>query len=135
MRSLTLSLLKPTLAVCRLSAKDAVPGWVLDEAFFCAVRTDDELSLVLSQDHVPPEWTAERDWRALKVLGPLDFSLTGILAALAVPLGQAGISLFALSTFDTDYLLVRSFALEEACRVLAEAGFIFQRSETPALEN
>jgi uncharacterized protein len=127
MHPLTLSLLKPTLAVCRLSHTDEVPAWVWSEPFFCAARTEDELSLVLLQDNIPDEWTAERDWRALKVRGPLDFSLTGILASLAAPLAAAGISIFALSTFDTDYLLVRSFALEEACRVLADAGFKIQR--------
>ena len=127
MHALTLALLKPTLAVCRLAATDEVPGWVWVEPFFCAARTADEISLVLEQGRVPADWTAERDWRAFKVLGPLDFSLTGILASLTVPLGAAGISIFALSTFDTDYLLVRSFAVEDACRVLVEAGFKINR--------
>jgi hypothetical protein len=126
MHPLTLALLKETLAVCRLSNKDDVPAWVWAEPLFFAARTQDELSLVLPQEHVPAEWLAERDWRAFKVLGPLDFSLTGILASLAAPLGTAGISIFALSTYDTDYLLVRAFALDEACRVLTGAGFNIQ---------
>ena len=89
---------------------------------FAITRTPDELSIVCSQANVPPNTFSEPDWRALKVSGPLDFSLTGILASLASPLAQAGISIFALSTFDTDYLLVKSGALDRAVEVLRRAG-------------
>jgi hypothetical protein len=127
MHPLTLALLKETLAVCRLSNKDDVPAWVWAEPLFFAARTQDELSLVLPQEHVPAEWLAERDWRAFKVLGPLDFSLTGILASLAAPLGTAGISIFALSTYDTDYLLLKERDLESAVYALTQAGHAISR--------
>jgi hypothetical protein len=84
----------------------------------------DELSIVCAEEHVPPDVRADRDWRALKVEGPLDLALTGILASLANPMAQAQINLFAVSTFDTDYLLVKGYNLARACEVLRQAGHV-----------
>lgn len=123
--SLTLRTLPSRLAVCRLDATATIPSWVqlgTSSSFLSVTRTDDELSIVCAQDVVPSDVKAERDWTALKVMGPLDFALTGILASLANPLGKAGISIFAMSTFDTDYLLVRADKLDQATQVLQEAG-------------
>lgn len=89
---------------------------------YAITRTRDELSIVCPQADVPPSTFSEPEWRALKVAGPLDFSLTGVLASLAAPLADAGISIFALSTFDTDYLLVKSDVLALAVEVLRRAG-------------
>ncbi len=75
------------------------------------------------QAHVPDGIPFDRDWRALKVEGPLDLSLVGILASLTAPLAKAGVSIFAVSTYDTDYLLVKQDRLEVAVRALSEAGF------------
>jgi uncharacterized protein len=127
---LNLLILKNSLAVCRLTPEQELPDWVLKQPFFCAARTPDELSLVLGETSLAEQagstqgWKIENGWRALKVAGPLDFSLTGILSALAAPLAEAGISIFALSTYDTDYVLVRSNAMQAACAVLAAQGFI-----------
>lgn len=126
---LTLSILNDPLAVCRLPSQADVPAWVWQLPFFCATRTSDELSFVLpeaslSSHTLPSGWKTEAGWRAFKVLGPLDFSLTGILASLASPLAQIQVSIFALSTYDTDYLLVRSVDLEAACATLSAQGFI-----------
>ena len=85
-------------------------------------RTAAELSIVAPSAAVPPEVRAERDWRALRVAGPLDFALTGILASLAAPLADAGVSIFALSTYDTDYVLVRHPQLDVALAALRAAG-------------
>lgn len=116
---LTLSLLPETLAVARLPAGAALPGWVdWSDPFVTVSRTRDELSVVCPEARVPAEAQAERDWRGFKVEGPLDFALTGILARLAAPLAEAGISIFAISTFDTDYLLVRAHDLAAATAVL-----------------
>ena len=127
MKKMTLILMKETLAVCRLSPQDELPAWVLSEPFFCVTRTEDELSLLIYQDRVPQDWLCEKDWRAFKLQGPLPFNLLGILASIANPLAQAGISIFALSTYDTDYVLVRSFELELTCKVLDFEGFEIQR--------
>jgi uncharacterized protein len=121
---LTLSILPDTVAICRLSKNATVPDWALSGEFFSITRTMDELSIVCNQDRVPEATKCERDWRGLKVVGTLDFSLTGILAALVAPLADAGISIFAVSTFDTDYLLVKESQLQNAIKVLSAAGHL-----------
>ena len=78
--------------------------------------------MVVPEEAVPPDCRAEPGWRCLKVLGPLDFGLTGILASVAAPLAEAGVSVFALSTYDTDYFLLRQADLTTAKRALAEKG-------------
>jgi hypothetical protein len=117
-----LSLLPEHLAVCRLDARAELPPWAMHGAFWCVARTSEELSIVAEERSVPEGVRCERGWRGLKVAGPLDFGLTGILAAIAAPLAQAEISIFAVSTFDTDYVLVRQTQLEPAVAVLRVAG-------------
>jgi len=121
--SLTLRILPDRFAVCRLNASDDLPPQVLAAPFFAVVRTDEELSIVLPEDSVSPEWQVERGWRALKVLGPLDFSMIGVLSSIAAPLAQAEISIFVFSTYDTDYLMLKAPLLEEAVQVLHAQGF------------
>jgi hypothetical protein len=119
---LQLSLLPQTLAICRLPSEARLPTWATQGAWYAVARTAEELSIVCEQGLAPDEVRQEMNWRALKVAGPLDFGLTGILAALAGPLAEAGLSLFAVSTFDTDYVLVKAEQLPEAIRVLRAAG-------------
>jgi hypothetical protein len=122
--------IQPTfLAICRLESHSLIPSWAFLGEFFSISKSSDELSIVCNQENIPEEVKAERDWRCLKVQGPLDFGLTGILASLATPLAAAHISIFALSTFDTDYLLVKQQNFEEALQVLSQAGhqIIFPR--------
>jgi hypothetical protein len=92
------------------------------DGFFSITRTGEELSVVCREVLVPEGIRAERGWRAIRVAGVLDLSQVGVLASLAVPLAGAGISLFALSTFDTDYLLVKEQDLGRAVEVLVAAG-------------
>jgi hypothetical protein len=120
-KPLSLHVLPERLAVCRLPPDAPVPA-PLSRGFWSATRTQDELSVVLPEAEARPEWKAERGWRGFAVAGPLDFSLTGILASIASPLAAAGVSLFALSTYDTDYVLVREADLERAAQALREAG-------------
>lgn len=122
--NLTLTLLGDNYSVCRLGPEAEIPPWALAGDFFSLTRTKDELSLVCSQELVPPGVQCEKGWRCIMVKGPLDFSLTGILASLAAPLAEAGISIFAISTFDTDYLLVKAENLERAVLKLKEAGHV-----------
>ena len=119
---LTLSLLPEHYSICRLGPEADIPPWALAGDFFSITRTRDELSLVCSQELVPPGVQCEKGWRCIMVKGPLDFSLTGILASLAASLAEAGISIFAISTFDTDYLLVKAENLERAVLKFKEAG-------------
>jgi hypothetical protein len=123
-KNLELSVLPQRFAVCSLDADDLMPDWLPQHHFWSVTRTDEELSVVLPEESVPTNWKAEKGWRCFKVLGPLDFSLTGILASLSTPLAEAGISIFALSTYDTDYLLVRDEDLAEARNILSESGHV-----------
>ena len=111
-------------AICRLAPNAPIPSWVTQNNFVSITRTDDELSIVCDQAAAPNDALrgCERDWRCLRVNGPLDFALTGILASLATPLAQASISIFAISTFDTDYLLVKANQFEQAINTLRNAG-------------
>ncbi len=106
-------------AIVRLNAGDPLPDWVGGE-FVSVTRTAEELSIVCESSQVPQDARAQRGWRALRVAGTLDFSLTGVLASIADPLARAGVSIFAISTFDTDYVLVRE--LSEAIQALEAAG-------------
>jgi len=121
---LTLTVLPETLAICRASVDEAVPEWAMIGEFVSITHTADELSIVCAEEHAPADVKADRGWRALKVEGPLDLALTGVLASLANPLAEAQINIFAISTFDTDYLLVKGYNLERACHVLRQAGHV-----------
>ncbi len=122
LNSLTLVFLPDRYAVCRLGGDDPVPDWAYSRGFVSITRTQEELSVVCLQDSVPPEVTCRRDWRCLKVDGPLDFEQTGVLASLAGPLADAGIPVFVVSTYDTDYLLVSEPHATRAAEVLTDAG-------------
>ncbi|HOQ09162.1 MAG: ACT domain-containing protein [Syntrophomonadaceae bacterium] len=117
-----LSIMKDTLAICRLDRDARLPQWALGSSFYSCTRTDSELSIVCLQEGVPADVLCEKGWRCLKVDGPLDFSLTGILTSLAAPLSAAGISIFAISTYDTDYLLLKEEQLDSAIRTLQQYG-------------
>ena len=126
--NLPLELLPDTLAICRLEADAPVPGWVNDSGGFVTVsRTTEELSITALQRVVPPEVRCERDYRAFRVRGPLPLDLIGILAAIANPLADAGLGIFAISTFDTDYVLVKSGDLAVAVAALEAAGHQVKR--------
>src|SRR5215217_165860 len=129
---LPLALLDETLAVCRLEPDAPVPGWALASRPISVIaRTPAELSLLVVEGAVPavasrePGLRVEGDWRAFVVRGPLPFDLVGIFASMAQPLAQAGLSIFALSTFDTDYVLVKAPDLTRAREVLEGAGHQF----------
>ena len=122
MHRLSLSILPDRLAICRLPPESAVPAPPAGGGLWSVTRTADELSVVLSEAARLPDWQAETGWRAFRVDGTLDFGLTGIMASLATPLAGASVSLFALSTWDTDYILVREGDLEKAKAALAAGG-------------
>lgn len=117
-------------AIARFSPETSLPKNLLSGRGFVSVtRTRDELSVVCEADAVrtlSPD-SVETGWHLLQVEGPLAFSMTGVLASLSVPLAEAGVSLFAISTFDTDYLLVREGSLEKALDALTGAGFTILR--------
>jgi hypothetical protein len=119
---LALELLAGEYAICRLAPDAAVPDWAAGEGFWSVTRTRDELSVVTRGERVPPGLVATRGWRLLGVRGPLDFDAVGILAGLTGTFAAAGVSIVAISTYDTDWVLVRRERLEEAVRALRAAG-------------
>ena len=112
-----------TLSVCRLATDQPWPGAPEDGTLFATCSTHEERSLVCRVDLVPAGSGVEAGWRAFTVAGPLDFDLVGVVAGLTAPLARAGISVFVLSSFDTDHLLVRCGDLDEAVVTLAGAGY------------
>ena len=110
------------MAVCRLAPDSQIPAWATERGFFCLARTAEELSIVCAEDCLPDGIVAEKDWVALKLEGPFPFSMTGVLASFIQPLADAGIPIFAISTFDTDYVLVKRDTLRASLQVLANAG-------------
>jgi uncharacterized protein len=124
---LTISVHPELYAICRMEPEAELPTWAGGESFLTISRTKTELSLVCEEARVPAEIHAERKRRLMQVAGTLAFSLTGILAAIAIPLAEAHISIFGVSTYDTDYLLVADADLEQAIFVLEAAGHVVQR--------
>lgn len=113
-------ILQNTFSVCRLDNLDGVKP----SLFTFLSITDNEISYVCPSEHEPVNIRkAERGWRAMRIEGTLDFALIGILASITSILADAGISVFAISTYDTDYILVKSDCLNKAIDVLEGAGY------------
>lgn len=110
------------LSICRQDPDRALPAWLGRAEFFAVTRTPRELSLVIPEQWVGRDWQAQHGYRALGVVGTLDFTWTGILADLTTVLAAAGVSVFAISTFDTDYLLIQEESLGIAREALQAAG-------------
>jgi hypothetical protein len=120
---LTLQLLEGTFAVVRLPPGAGLPWWAANtEGLLSFTRTSAETSIVCDDSRVPAGVQAERGFRALRVEGPLSFSAVGVLASIAQPLAEAGVSIFVISTFDTDYLLVQAATLDHSVRALRDAA-------------
>ena len=124
-----LILMPQQLAICQLPPSSAIPDWVLNSSFWSITRTSDEISLVVSQDSVPGDVLCEQDWRAFRFAGPLAFNQIGILEKAIQPLARAKVPIFVLSTFNTDYILIKAVQLDTAWAALRSAGY--QLSEEP----
>jgi uncharacterized protein len=130
-RQVPLEVLNDRLAICRSNKDEPLPSWAKAPGgeFFSATRTRDELSIIIANPRAPREAKCERDWRLLMVKGPLDFNLVGIIAGLSGTLADAGVSIFALSTYDTDYIMVKQTDLERALAALRRAGYPVSQPE------
>ena len=122
MRTLNLLLLPHTYAVCQFHPDKHIPYWALMGDFVSLTRTNEELSIACQEDNVPDDIEAERGWRCLQVQGAFDFSAAGVHASLAIPLAEADISVLAIATYATDYLLIKEKNVERALQVLEQAG-------------
>jgi hypothetical protein len=126
MLKLTLSILPQKYAVCRLDPNGPIPYWaLLGDDFISLTRTRAELSVACLQENIPTDIKASRGWRCARVEGSFDLDLPGVHVSLAIPLAQAGISVLAIATYETDHLLIKEEDLERAVQVLEEAGHHF----------
>ena len=119
---LSFIILRETFAICRLDKDAPIPDWAFQSGLFSITRTKEELSIVCPQINIPKGIICNQGWSCLKVKGPLDLTSTGVISSIALTLEQEGISLFSISTYDTDYVMVREKDLEKAIFALAKAG-------------
>ena len=124
--NLVLSVLSETFTIHKLSPDVSIPEEILKSNYYSITKTENELSVACSEFIEVQSLQSSKGWKCIKVKGPLDFNLTGILAGISDILAQANISIFAISTFDTDYLLVRSQDLPSARKKLKKAGYKFE---------
>lgn len=124
---LTLSLEPDAYAVARLDPDLSIPSWARESPFFSITRTREELSVLCLESLVPMHERAERGWRLLRLDGVFPFSVTGILSSVLEPLAVVGVSILAIGTFDTDYVLVPDSKLETAVAALTQAGHTVNR--------
>lgn len=122
--ALHFKLLPDAFSVARLAADEAWPAWLPSAGFVSISRTSSELSVVCISAAIPPDVRCEEGWRILALQGPIPFETVGVAAAFTTPLAEAGISVFVLSTYDTDYLLVKETSLERAVSTLRSRGFL-----------
>lgn len=125
MKTLRLTIVPGRFAVCRFGPQEPIPSRVAGASFVSITRTADELSIVCAEAVAPEGGRTERGWKCIAVQGPIPFTATGILASLLVPLAEAAVGIFAISTFDTDYILLKEGQLGEALAALKEAGHEF----------
>jgi hypothetical protein len=123
-QAVQLTVLPERFAICQMPADTAPPDWAWHGAFCSVTRTAEELSIVTAEGNVPTGLKCSSGWRLLSVLGPLDLTLTGVLASLAEPLAGAGINIFSLSTYDTDHLMIQDEKLTDAIAALQMAGHL-----------
>ncbi|MBI2042106.1 MAG: ACT domain-containing protein [Candidatus Nealsonbacteria bacterium] len=117
-KKFTLSTLPEKLGICHFDKKSPIPGWAMDINFCSITRTKDELSVVCPQDKIPGGVLAEKNWRAFKLEGTADLFSVGVIASLSQPLAEAGISLFIVSTYETNYILVEEKNLAKSKEIL-----------------
>jgi hypothetical protein len=123
---LTFIILRETFAICRLDKDAPIPDWAFQGGLFSVTRTKDELSIVCPLINVPKGILCNQGWSCLKIKGPLDLSLTGIISSIAATLEAEGMSLFSISTYDTDYVMVKEKDMEKGIFALTEGGHRIQ---------
>jgi len=125
---LTIVVYQKMYAVCRLEPQAVIPAWADGAEFVSVTRTAAELSIVCQQDKLPGDVRAEKNRRLMRIEGKLGFELTGVLASVTAPLSKAELSIFAMSTYDTDYLLIADEDLQKAAEMLEAAGHTIRQS-------
>lgn len=120
-----LKILNNKLKVIKLKQNETIPEIVYKQDFYSITKTDEELSIVLDEDVNIESNNIEYNWKAIKIVGTLDFALIGILSKISTILAQAEISIYAISTYNTDYILIKNDKLDKAIKVLEQNGYKF----------
>lgn len=123
------------LSVCQLPAGAPWPTPTRADSMFSVTRTAQEISVVCDEDEAPAGAEVEAGWSCLEVVGPLDFQMVGVLAGLTRCLANAGVSVFVVSTYDTDLILVRERDLMRSMEELTSAGYVFESSAAPPMRS
>lgn len=119
---LALSIEPGTYAICRLAPDSPAPAWALTAPHYSITRTRDEMSIVVADDRVPADVVASRGWQMLRIAGPMPLDQSGILASVTMPLAASRVSVFAMATYDTDYVLIPGAQRVTAVAALEAAG-------------
>ena len=122
-----LILVSGKFAICRLDRAAPYPDWTRGD-FVSATRDSEELKIVAREQFVPDGFECEKDWRCLRIAGTLDFSMVGVIASISATLATADISIFVISTYSTDLVLLKSRDLERATQALGSSGFVVLQS-------
>jgi hypothetical protein len=122
LKKLSLKILPHRMAVCRFEPTAPLPGWIGETDFYSFTRTEAELTIVCPETQLAPGTTSETGWRCFKVQGLLDFAEIGIILSLTQPLAENGVAVFVISTFDTDYFMVKEKDLAKAIDALTAKG-------------
>jgi hypothetical protein len=124
--ALTLKVFPEEYSILRLNPDEPLPDWIRQDKFLAITRTPDELSVVAVQNNdIPGEIKVSKNWRMIMIMGPLDFGMVGIIAGITAVLAKKKIPVFVISTFDTDYFLVKSEKLDETIATLEQEQYIF----------
>ena len=127
-RQLQLSLLDEMYGICVFPNNAPIPEWVVTASLCSITRTKKELTIVCPQNIIPDEIEHDRNWRCFRIDGSFDLNQIGIISSLAVFLAQAGISMLVVSSYDTDYILVKEEKVEQAIAVLSDNGHLIFRT-------
>lgn len=118
-------ILNDLYSVCKLNPNSNIPIWINKNEFYSITKTEDELSILCSQKDIPEEIQCEKDWKILKIDSKLDFSMVGVISQISKLLAENNISIFVISTFDTDYICIKEKDLLKSVEILKQAGNIF----------
>lgn len=121
-RQLKLSLLKDVYGICKLPGDSPIPDWTQKGSWYSITQTEKELTIVCPQGVIPARVEYDGNWRGFRIDGSFDFSQIGVISSIAGPLAKAHISIYVISTYDTDYFLVKEANVEQAVTVLTDEG-------------
>ena len=121
-RKLQLTLLNEIFGICRYENSIPIPDWAATTMMCSVTRTKKELTIVCPKMIIPAESDCDCNWRCFRIDGGFDLDEIGVIASVSVPLAEAGISIYVVSTYDTDYFLVKDIAAEKAFAVLKDSG-------------